>query len=66
MDEFTKLIVKSILARDALHEHECKEHPKWCPHYDIGCDEAKLLFAADGEAWEKASEAIAKHGADIQ
>ena len=63
--EFTEILVRSIVARDALSEHDCKVNPTWCPGYDIGCEEAEILSETDGTAWELASNAIAERFATV-
>lgn len=56
MDELTKILVQSIIARNELAEHRCSV--SWCPHYDIGCKAARRLAAKDREAFQRALEAI--------
>lgn len=56
--EFTAILANSIVARNALQEHDCGV--SWCPGKDIGCDEAHELCKVDGDAFQLATEAIAK------
>lgn len=65
VDEFTELLVKAVTARDAFESHECKEHPKWCPGHDIGCDEAHLLIRIMAFWEEKAMDEIVLRGLDF-
>jgi len=57
--KFTTILVKSVLARNALDDHECEFY--WCSHA-LGCAEAERLSKIDGIAFEAAIEAIAKRG----
>lgn len=63
MDEFTKLLVKSILARNALVEHEC-DRP-WCAGIEPGCNDAYSLSRADGIAFQRALDAIVERGEEV-
>jgi hypothetical protein len=62
MDEFTAVLVQAILARQAFDAHKCAA--RWCPHYDIECNEALELSKKDDYWSSLALEAIVKRGAD--
>lgn len=53
--EFTTILANSIVARNALCEHECAYDG--CPH-DIGCGLARRLIKIDEKAYQLAIFAI--------
>lgn len=52
------VLAASIEAREALNTHNCKKNPRWCPHDNIGCQEAFELNSKDGQAWSAAWELL--------
>ena len=56
--ELIEVLVASIRARERLEDHVCP-HFKWCPGHDICTgEECQRLWREDGDAWERASQAI--------
>lgn len=60
MNEYTKILIDSVLANAAMDLHDCGKH--WCPREDPECDEGSALAEKEREAYDLAMEAIMKAG----